>query len=500
MIQPNWHRPALHVSRGASARKALQQLTCPDAGTSSDNRATSSQPLTSSSHLLRQAVQALVFDRRVAARFGVHALVLALLVLLVLSETEPQPILTGMALQHPALPAEQQIVAGGVDDAPLQAADESIALFASFTSTGPTERYTPPVQATVSEIDDVAPTVREVVAETEPVFTRVHALRPGDTLGGVAEAYGIPLETLVWANKTINGEVLMFGQELRIARLAGIPHIIQEGETIDTIAERYGVNADMIAEFKPNGISVNEPLPAGKEIFVVDASYPLPAGLLSIYGGVAGLAAAGPEPAAITRSGTTLLIGPDTVYAIAARVEGGRRVRLVGQYNGWTKIRAGDATGWMPLGGLDIPDGTLEQVPVTNDFPPPPPIWVWPARGAFTSGFGWRWGGFHNGIDVAGPAWSPIVAARAGQVIESGWCSGYGFCVKMSHGDGMTTVYGHMIDYPTVSVGEYVPVGSVIGYMGSSYDPYGGGYSTGVHLHFEVRVNGVNVDPLIYLP
>lgn len=499
MIQPNWHRSALHTSRGASARRALQQLTRPNAGDSITHSSPSSDSLYAPSSALRQVVQAVVFDRRVAARLGVHTLLVGLLLLLVLGETRPAPVLTGMALRQPATPAEQQLAAGGVDEAP-QRADETIALFASFASAVPTERYTPPVQTFESEIDAVAPAVREVVAETEPVFTRVHPLRPGDTLGGIAEAYGIPLETLVWSNRAINGEVLMFGQELRIARLAGIPHVIQAGETLDSIAARYGVIADMIAEFKPNGVRVDEPLPVGKEIFVLDASYPLPATLLSVYGGMAGLTAAGPEPAATTRNNTALLKGPDTVYAIAARLDAGQRVRLIGQYDGWAKVSTPDAAGWVPLTGLDLPPDTLAQVPVTSDFPPPPPVWVWPARGAFTSGYGWRWGGFHNGVDIAGPAWSPIVAARAGEVIEAGWCSGYGFCVKMSHGDGISTLYGHMIDYPTVSVGEYVPVGSVIGYMGSSYDPYGGGYSTGVHLHFEVKVNGANVDPLIYLP
>ncbi len=390
------------------------------------------------------------------------------------------------------------MVSGGIGTLP--AADEAVVLVGSFITPATRQNYTPPAPHTENELDRVAPTVRDVVAVTTPVFTTIHTLQTGETLGSIAEQYNIPLDTLVWSNPSINGEVLIRGQELRIARMAGIPYTIQAGDTLDSIAARFGVNADMIAAFKPNGISVGQPLPAGHEIFIVDGTAAIPEQLLRAYGGMAGLAATGPQHAGITRSASSLLEGPDTVYAAKAKVDGGRRVQLIGQHDGWAKISVGDTTGWLPLSALDVAGDILAQVPTTNDFPPPPPMWVWPARGAFTSGFGWRWGGFHNGIDIAARAWSPIVAARAGTVMEAGWCSGYGFCVRMSHGDGIQTLYAHMIDYPTVSVGQQVPVGSVIGYMGSSYDLAGGGYSTGVHLHFEVRVNGVNVDPLIYLP
>jgi murein DD-endopeptidase MepM/ murein hydrolase activator NlpD len=85
-------------------------------------------------------------------------------------------------------------------------------------------------------------------------------------------------------------------------------------------------------------------------------------------------------------------------------------------------------------------------------------------------------------------------------VIEAGWCSGFGYCVKLDHGEGITTIYGHLIKKPPVGVGDSVDVGEVIGYMGSTYDARGGGYSTGVHLHFTIKVNGNAVNPMKFLP
>jgi murein DD-endopeptidase MepM/ murein hydrolase activator NlpD len=117
-----------------------------------------------------------------------------------------------------------------------------------------------------------------------------------------------------------------------------------------------------------------------------------------------------------------------------------------------------------------------------------------------TSGFGWRWGNLHNGLDIANAKWTSITAAREGTVIEAGWCSGYGFCVRIIHGDGFVTEYGHMAARPNVRVGQRVVAGTRIGAMGSTYDRAGGGYSTGVHLHFTVKRYGRAINPLRYLP
>ena len=116
---------------------------------------------------------------------------------------------------------------------------------------------------------------------------------------------------------------------------------------------------------------------------------------------------------------------------------------------------------------------------------------IWPASGDVSSRFGWRWGGsdFHPGIDIANNIGTPIVATADGTVVESGWNSGgYGYLVKISHSNGIETLYAHNSDL-VVSAGTVVKKGQVIAYMGNT------GFSTGPHLHYEVRVNGTAVNP-----
>jgi murein DD-endopeptidase MepM/ murein hydrolase activator NlpD len=119
---------------------------------------------------------------------------------------------------------------------------------------------------------------------------------------------------------------------------------------------------------------------------------------------------------------------------------------------------------------------------------------AWPANGALTSGFGYRWGALHAGLDIANGVGTPIRAAKGGTVIVAGWNGGgYGNWVIIDHGGGFSTLYGHMSRIRT-SEGASVKQGEQIGDMGST------GNSTGPHLHFETRVNGNPQDPTRYLP
>lgn len=117
---------------------------------------------------------------------------------------------------------------------------------------------------------------------------------------------------------------------------------------------------------------------------------------------------------------------------------------------------------------------------------------IWPVHGVLTSGFGWRWGRMHEGIDLAVGMGTPVVAAAAGTVIVAGWLGGYGNLVVVDHGNGISTAYGHNSSV-TVGFGQYVAQGQLIAYSGNT------GHSTGPHVHFEVRINGSPVDPLGYL-
>jgi len=116
----------------------------------------------------------------------------------------------------------------------------------------------------------------------------------------------------------------------------------------------------------------------------------------------------------------------------------------------------------------------------------------YPARGTITSRFGQRWGRFHTGVDIAAPQGSPIYAADGGTVIFSGWESGYGYLVKIDHHNGYVTYYGHASKL-LVKKGDKVAKGQKIALVGST------GRATGPHLHFEVRKNGVPIDPMPFL-
>lgn len=121
---------------------------------------------------------------------------------------------------------------------------------------------------------------------------------------------------------------------------------------------------------------------------------------------------------------------------------------------------------------------------------------VLPVDGArLTSGFGARWGTVHAGIDLAAPMQTPEYAAMDGVVIKAGAASGYGLAVYLQHPDGNVTVYGHM-DSILVAEGQTVRAGDTIALLGNR------GQSTGPHLHFEVRVGGMDgtkIDPIGWL-
>ena len=122
------------------------------------------------------------------------------------------------------------------------------------------------------------------------------------------------------------------------------------------------------------------------------------------------------------------------------------------------------------------------------------PLFIVPTRGLFTSGFGYRWGALHDGIDLAGPIGTPIYAASDGIVKEAGPTnSGYGAWVLIRHYDGTVTRYGHISSW-NVQVGQMVFAGDQIATIGNR------GNSTGPHLHFSVLLGGSNpTDPVAWL-
>ncbi|RMG59372.1 MAG: M23 family metallopeptidase, partial [Deltaproteobacteria bacterium] len=123
---------------------------------------------------------------------------------------------------------------------------------------------------------------------------------------------------------------------------------------------------------------------------------------------------------------------------------------------------------------------------------------LWPVRGVISSGFGTRISPFtrravfHRGLDIQAPMGAEVRAAGAGKVVRSSFDPSFGNVVVIDHGNGYRSLYAHMSEI-LVRLGDYVQRGQVIGRVGTT------GRSTGPHLHFEIRVNGVPTNPFRYL-
>lgn len=118
---------------------------------------------------------------------------------------------------------------------------------------------------------------------------------------------------------------------------------------------------------------------------------------------------------------------------------------------------------------------------------------IWPTTARYVSSpFGYRGGSLHTGIDIAGRGGDPIYAYKSGLVIFSGWSGGYGYLIKVDHGNGVITYYAHCSKL-LVTAGDSVEMGQEIAKEGTT------GNSTGNHLHFEIRINGTAVNPYGYI-
>lgn len=116
---------------------------------------------------------------------------------------------------------------------------------------------------------------------------------------------------------------------------------------------------------------------------------------------------------------------------------------------------------------------------------------LWPTNGRISSGFGPRGGRMHTGIDIYCSRGTPIIAADSGQVLQVSYHGGYGNCILIYHGGGFATFYAHLDGF-AISAGQPVTKGQTIGYVGTT------GWTTGPHLHFEVRINGSAKNPMGY--
>lgn len=247
-----------------------------------------------------------------------------------------------------------------------------------------------------------------------------HVVSEGETFSSIAERYGLQVSTILWENKMTEKTSLKPGMELRILPVDGVRHQVQRGETIYSIAKKYGL------EGSQSQVIVDYPF----NEFLNDETFELATGqYVMVPDGVMPQAAA---PAPVRK---TVTITPNDPGATA-----------------------------------------------TGNF-------VWPAAGMITQGYRF----YHKAFDIANRSAGPIVASDGGVVIAAGWdSSGYGNRVMIDHGNGYITLYGHL-SVLQVNAGQRVNRGDVIGQMGST------GRSTGTHLHFEIRQGGVLLNPGSFL-
>jgi peptidoglycan hydrolase-like protein with peptidoglycan-binding domain len=164
-------------------------------------------------------------------------------------------------------------------------------------------------------------------------------------------------------------------------------------------------------------------------------------------------------------------------------VFGPRIKAAVERFQDWADLDVDGIAGAATLAALAAPPPTI-----------PLPL-AWPLSAPIVGDrFGPRGNGWHSGVDFPAASGTAVYAARSGQVVWAGWRDGgWGFLVTVAHGRGERTMYAHLsrID---VRVGVWVAQGVRVGLVGAS------GHATGPHLHFEVRVRGAAVDPLLALP
>ena len=274
---------------------------------------------------------------------------------------------------------------------------------------------TPSPSAVLSQATSLEPQTTTLISEKPRAEIVNYTVRPGDTVSGIAQKFGISIDTIRWANDLESISSIKPGQTLKILPVTGIAHKVKKGETIYSIAKYYSTDPQGMVDFPFN-------------TFVNDETFALAVG--------------------------QALIVPDAVMP--------------------------KATPWAP--GAYIARRTPDAGTVVASG-----IFVWPTSGTISQPFRW----YHKGIDIANKGGPAVLAVDAGKIIMAGWPDGqgYGNRVLIDHGNGYQTLYAHLAKI-YVTPGQTVKRGDQIGVMGSS------GRSTGIHLHFEVLKDGIQIDPL----
>jgi murein DD-endopeptidase MepM/ murein hydrolase activator NlpD len=316
------------------------------------------------------------------------------------------------------------------------------------------------------------PLVEEINNETRlPPGVRAYIVRNGDTVQSIARRFDLTILGLVSANPGLQSlDRLDVGSTLYIP--TGEPGLLlqlKKGETIHDLAQRFGLSVTEVA--KANGLDSPTDVRAGDMVLLprvqARATYQR---LLQIQ--EAERRAREEEARRLAEQRRKQEEARQKQLAEQRRLQAQSRARLQQQTQSQPRLRPANAV--VAAAGYRWP---ISNFTITTYFG---------RRGVFQR--------FHTGIDLAAPAGTPVYAARAGQIDTAGWSRyGYGLHVIINHGGAQETLYAHMSRI-VVRPGQWVDRGDLIGYVGST------GWSTGPHLHFEVRVGGAARNPLAYLP
>jgi len=261
-----------------------------------------------------------------------------------------------------------------------------------------------------------------------------HTVDLGDSVFAIAQQYGIKPETVLWSNFDVlkdNPHAISVGMVLKIPPVDGVYYQWKEDDTLEKVATVFETNKDDILYWPGNRLDLTNPE-----------------------------------------------INPQTWVMFP----GGQR-----EFQQWIvpvmpRGAAGVSSG--VYGGGACPGG-YDGLYGTGTF-------IWPTINRTISGNDY-WSG-HLAIDIGAALGEPISASDSGVVVFSGWATGgYGYTVAIDHGNGYSTLYGHLSSV-NVSCGRSVSQGQIIGYGGST------GNSTGPHLHFEIRYQGGFISPWYVLP
>ncbi len=337
-----------------------------------------------------------------------------------------------------------------------------------------------PPQATLSPPQVVAFSGDRAVSPANETYQ----VQPGDTLARIAQRYSTTLAELARLNDISNPNLIRVGQKLLVPGLTASQPTLTP--LLSSAKAPEQVLTASLGEVTPRSLGIVDqqpPAAVASPTAIAPTAAPAAAATVAYINRLQSEVREVSQP-----SLAPLNAAPPTMAEAAQAPARTVAVAPLGSQNYEPVVRSIVDTAVAPsaLPGLDsnrfLPRG-LGSV-----------AYAWPAKGVLTSGYGWRWGRMHKGVDIAGPIGTPIMAAAEGTVTYSRFNDGgYGNLVEVTHPDGSQTLYGHNSRL-LVSEGQQVRQGQLIAEMGST------GRSTGPHLHFEIHPGGRGaVNPMLFL-